>query len=296
MEDELQAGSVQIKDPLESSDAVFEARYVEADSGVELLLMSWRPKNPASERPLIFVPGWVSVIDGWKDLLRVWVKDRTVYYIETREKGSARIAKKRLRRDDFTIRRVAADIVNVCRQLPENLEDCVVAGSSLGATSLLEAMKNEDFKPHVAFLIGPNGDFKMPFITHFVLLLPAFFYHIIKHYVIWYLKTFRVDEKREPEQMQRYRNTLLAAHPQRIKLSTKALMGFSLWPNLERVQVPVGIAYAGSHKLHKSEKIERIAHTLTHSLLIRCESNKYMHSAGIAREYSQFVSGIEERV
>lgn len=283
----------EMKDPLDSTEAVFEARYLKAESGVELLLMSWQPKKATGERPLIFIPGWVSVVDGWKDLLRIWISQRTVYYIETREKGSARIFNKKLRRNDFTAERVAADITNVCKQLPVRLEDTIVAGSSLGATSLLEAMKSDGFKPYAAFLIGPNSEFKMPFITHFVLLLPAFFYHIIKYFAIWYLKTFRVDEKREPEQMQRYRKTLLEANPCRIKLSTKALMTYSLWPDLERVKVPAAIAYAHTDKLHKSENVIRIARTMPQARMIECESNKYMHSASIAKEFSEYIGRLK---
>ena len=38
-------------------------------------------------KPVIVIPGWTSVVEGWIPLLSEWVKHRPVHYIETREKN-----------------------------------------------------------------------------------------------------------------------------------------------------------------------------------------------------------------
>ena len=44
-------------------------------------------KDSANRRPVIVIPGWTSVVDGWIPLLLEWVQHRPVHYIGTREKN-----------------------------------------------------------------------------------------------------------------------------------------------------------------------------------------------------------------
>ena len=55
--------------------------------------------------------------------------------------------------------------------------------------------------------------------------------------------------------MARYRRTLRAAHPLRLKLSARAVLGYSLFPGLETVKAPVAIAYAESDTLHGGAEV-----------------------------------------
>ena len=75
--------------------------------------------------------------------------------------------------------------------------------------------------------------------------LPAAAYHPAKRFALWYLRNFRVDAKAEPDQMRRYVRTLNAADPVRLKLSARAVLDYSVWPDLETATTPVAIAYAG---------------------------------------------------
>jgi len=59
--------------------------WVGVGDGVELRVLDFEPRRHAEVAPLVFVPGWVSVVEGWTDLLRVLVPGRRVLYVETRE-------------------------------------------------------------------------------------------------------------------------------------------------------------------------------------------------------------------
>lgn len=280
-------------DPVTPPDSVYTTLSVCVQNGVHLRVMIWKPKHPVSEKPIIFVAGWVSAVSGWTPLLKVMAAQRPVYYIETREKKSALFEKRRLKPDDFSIGRMAEDLISVCRQLGIASSNLTVIGSSLGATALLEALKGGRLTAQAAFLIAPNSEFKAPWYLQWILFLPAFLYHGIKYFLLWYFKTFMVDVKNEPEQMMRYTETLKAAHPQRIKFSARsAIYGrYQVWPNLESVRIPVALAYAPTDTLHSLENIRLMADRLPQATVVACPSNKYMHSAEVLKDIESFIAG-----
>lgn len=276
-------------------DSIYGELSVVTQEDVHLRIMTWRPNQPTCEDPLIFVAGWVSTVSGWAPLLKVMASRRPVYYIETREKRSAIFEKRKLTQKDFTIEQMAQDLISVCGQLGIASPRATIIGSSLGATAALEALKRGRLSAGAAFLIGPNSEFNAPWYLRWMLFLPAFCYHGIKYFILWYLKTFKVDTKREPEQMMRYNETLRAAHPQRIKLSAKAAIQtrYQIWPDLESVHIPVALAYAPTDMLHSIDNIRRMAHTLPRATLIACPSNKYMHSPEMMHDIDAFIRQLD---
>ena len=279
-------------DPIRHPAAEFSVRTVPVDEGISLQVIQFRPRRDAAAEPLVFVPGFVSAIGGWIDFLRELVPLRPVYYLESREKTSAVIERKRLTIDDFSIARLALDLIEACSQLGIDRSRMIVAGSSLGATSLIEALKHSRLPARAGFMIGPNTEFKAPWFMKGLLLLPADAYHLVKYFVLWYLKTFRVDAVREPEQMQRYRDTLLRADPRRLKKTARAAIGYTIWQDLETVAVPVAVTLASTDKLHAEQNIRRLTESLPRAAIIRCESNKYMHSAALAADFERYVAGL----
>jgi len=282
-------------DPISAPGAYFKSEYISASDDVELKVLQWQPEIKDSEEPeksvepVIFVPGWISHVSSWAELLPLMTQKRTVFYIETREKISAKIKKEKIGINDFTIPRISLDIINICKRLPIDLEKSVIMGSSFGATAILEALKNNNLNVRYAFLVGPNSEFKAHPIMQQLLLLPDFSYHFLKYFILWYLRTFRVDAKKEPEQMRRYNITVKTAHPRRIKMSVKAAMRYKLWPDLETVKTPTALAYAPTDTLHSKDNIKKIAQVLPRGQIIACPTNKYMHSAYLLKDIEGFI-------
>lgn len=285
-----------IHDPISAPAAHYKSEYISASDEVKLKVLQWQPEiKEAAEsvEPVIFISGWVSHVSGWAELLRSMTQKRRVFYIETREKTSAQIKKKKIGINDFTIARIALDIINVCKGLPIDPGESIAMGSSFGATALLEAFKNNKFKVRCAFLVGPNSEFSAHPFMQKLLLLPDFSYHFLKYFVLWYLRTFRVDAKNEPEQMRRYKITIQSAHPRRIKMSVKSAMNYKLWPDLETVHIPTALAYAPTDTLHSKDNIKKIAQTLPSGKIITCPTNKYMHSADLLKDMEEFIKSIK---
>lgn len=282
------------KDPISALHASYSEQRIPVNDEVSLRVVSWEPKGNDAGSPIVFVAGWVSVVAGWGEFLYALTRKHPVYYIETREKKSAVIRKRRLHTDDFRMERFAEDLITTCSEIPIDMEEAVLSGSSLGATVLLEALKHERLNAKGLFLVGPASEFHIPFALRWMpYLFPSSAYHVVKHFVVWYFRKFRVNVEKEPEQMRRYENTILSAHPLRIKLSGRAFMHYRVWPALDTVKVPTRIAYASSDKLHASDDMTRMVETIRTADLLPCESNKYMHSAPLAEDVCRFVSELE---
>lgn len=275
-------------------DASFAERFVPVGDGVRLRTLSWVPAGPAaSARPVLFVAGWVSAVDGWLDLLRALAPRRPVHYLETREKRSAIFEDGApLTPSRFTMARMAQDVVAVEAALGLGGRS-IVMGSSLGASALLEALKRSRLPAAGAFLVGPTVRFDYPWWGHLIIRLPAPSYHLVREPILFYMRHFKVDARHEPEQMRRYEVTLREAHAARIKLSALGFEGHESWPDLQTIEVPVAVALAHTDGLHDSEDIERLVAALPRSERIACPSNRYMHSAPLAEDVERFAARLE---
>jgi hypothetical protein len=262
------------------------------DDGVGLLVARWIPTAPTQEPALVFVAGWVSVVEGWAPLLEELVGRRQVVYVETREKRSAVFPERRLSARDFTLDRLAEDLVTVCSELPFAVEHAVLFASSMGSNTILEACKGDRLRARGAFLVGPNAAFRFRWWGRLVVRLPTWLYPLLRGFIAWYLRRFRV---REPEQMERYERTLAAAHPLRLKLSAQALIGYSAWPDLETATTPMVIAHAPTDTLHGEEDAQAIATRLPDARAVQCPSNHYMHSPAVAAELEAFERELSAR-
>ena len=65
---------------------------IQVENGVSVRVLVWEPKNSNDQGlgPVVMVPGWASLFEGWRPLVSEWVKTRRLIYIETREKASSK--------------------------------------------------------------------------------------------------------------------------------------------------------------------------------------------------------------
>ena len=266
----------EVAELLGNPDCQIEARHIVATDGVELRVYSFTPNQPSSKRPVVFIPGWTSVMDGWAPLLSTWVEKREIHYIETREKRSAKITGK-LRVQDFAMIRHAEDLKAVADAL--KLDSNVLwFGSSLGATVILHGMMEGLLEGEAAFLIAPNTKFRfatwmLPFIA-----APWWCYlPLIRILGLPYLK-WRL---KEPKQYIRYRRTLTQAHLLRLKRSVKANRRYDLPSHLNRISPPVAICVAASDTLHTGDDSHGIADSLSNGCIVEVPSNQYAHEADV---------------
>lgn len=253
-------------------------KKIKTSDGVALSTIDFIPEILDPSKPvLVFVAGWISRIEGWAEVLKVLTTQYRTLYIETREKISAQLPTDQ--KLDFSIARMSQDIAEALDQLlPQNQPFCF-AGSSLGATVTLDYLSKSKRQPMSSFLISPVSEFHIPtWALALIRVLPASFYPPVKALAKWYLKNFRLDAKKEPEQVAKYEGTLDAAEPKRLKANVLAVKDYKVWDKLSKIPSPVYIIGAHSDKLHGVEDLKKVVSLLPKGRLELMASNKETHS------------------
>lgn len=253
-------------------------KYLKMSDGTELKVTDFLPEGDAPEKPVIvFVAGWISLISGWIDVLTELIPEYQTLYVETREKISARLPG--IKGVDFSIERMSRDLDEVLAQILPKDKAFYFVGSSLGSTVILEYLSANKKQPRDSFIISPIPEFAIPAWGLLVIrFLHPGFYLVIKPVIKWYLRNFRLDKDKEPEQVAKYEGTLDAAEPGRLKANARAIKDYSLWGKLHEIKSPVLIIGAKTDTLHGVEILEKMVSMMPSARMAQLESNKETHS------------------
>jgi pimeloyl-ACP methyl ester carboxylesterase len=257
------------------------------DGGAALRVLRFAGDG-ARRPPVVLVPGWVSLATPWAPVIRALVADGPVDYVESREKCTSELPPTAWRRELFTLEQAGRDLRRVVEDLGHDPRQVVFIASSLGANAVLEAL-NGGMRCRAAVLIGPNTTVRFPWWGHGLIRLPVAAYHLARPVVELYLARFRVNAEREPEQMERYRATLRAADPKRLKLSALAVADASLPDDLGDVVDPVMIAYAPSDSLHGGDALKTLADRLPRGEAVAFPSNRALHDGRLVEGVDGFL-------
>ena len=268
-----------------------EELFVEVAPNISIRVLRWVPADSSASSldPAVVVPGWGSVFEGWRPLLTEWVSRRPIVYIETREKKSARITRK-VRRDDFEMRHHGHDVAAVLGKLGIDSAEVDWFSSSLGATLLIDAYQNDVLAGRSSILLAPNPDFEFPLWARILLKmpLPKFIHPALVRFAVW------IVERRTKEEGQRirYRRALMSQDLERLLLSSRANIRYSLPQDLSSASVPCAVMTASSDTLHGMDKVLDIVDRLPNAVLIEVPSNQYAHEADVLAEIEEFQSSI----
>ena len=95
-----------------------QTRYIGVSNKIQLFEIHFTPKKLTKYPPVIFIPGWGSFIHGWKIVLKEMSRHFEIYYIETREKSSAKHVKeqKKHQKLDQTVNQASKSVTMVWDQ------------------------------------------------------------------------------------------------------------------------------------------------------------------------------------
>lgn len=270
-------------------------RMVSMTDGVSLKVIDFKPEKANGEKPaVIFIAGWISLINGWQGVLKELTPEHRTFYIETREKQTSVLPGKS--KVSFAMDRISEDIRNLVDKLiPEN-EKFVLAGSSLGASAILEFCASGKRKPECAILVGPNEEFRFPkFLGAIIPFVPPALYFAIKPVIKWYLRNFRLDKKKEKAQVAKYERTLDLADPYKLKANALALKNYSIWNRIQGITTPCLILGATTDKLHSTENMKRLIELIPEVQYMELASNSDTHSEKAGRIMVDYLGQREYR-
>jgi len=274
-------------------DVRVEEDYVVVSDGVALRTIDFIPPCDTPERPVVvFIAGWISLIDGWKNVLKKLTPCYRTLYVETREKVSARLPERA--HVDFSMPRMSLDIGEIleCKVVPG--KRFCFAGSSLGSTVILDYLSMGLRQSEQSFIIAPICELVYPFWLPLLLRpLPPSLYTAIKPPLKWYLRNIRLDKHKEPEQVKKYEGTLDAAEPRRLKANAFAIKDYSLWNKLPDVRSPVLIVGAQSDALHGLDVMNRMVSLMPDADMEMMSSNRETHSEKMGKLIVDSMTGLK---
>ncbi|MFQ6612157.1 MAG: alpha/beta fold hydrolase [Fidelibacterota bacterium] len=273
-----------------ASAALVREKWFQPNPQISLRLLEFKAAKEVGNPVVVFIPGWVSLPEGWKIVLREMTKDFDVYYLETREKVTAKIMGKQ----GFSVPDIANDIAALVKHLKLENKAYILFGSSLGATAILEAVAQLGTTPMALILIGPNAVFRVPKwgMVLIYLFYPGFF-SILKPFIKWYLKHFRLDVKSDPAQYEKYCCAINTADPWRLKRAVIPLSRYQIWECLNHIEIPTLIIGGSKDVLHEPDNLLKITEELKQSTYLDLETNYMTHSATMVQEVRKYLSTLK---
>lgn len=153
-----------------------EGNYIPVNAG-SIRVLHYVPAGvPAPVRPVVFLPGWGTIPEGFAEFLRVINGQAECYYVETREKNSSRLDRRRARMD---MDQMAAD-VQVVMELagPES----VLMGTCWGSTIIAHGLARGIIAAKTVVLFDPMHELWFPkwLLNWVVPALPLWLWSILK--------------------------------------------------------------------------------------------------------------------
>ena len=263
-----------------------QTSYIKVSSCVQLFKIHFIPKKKTKYPPIIFIPGWGSFIQGWKIVLREMSKDFEIYYIETREKSSAKHTKEQ----KISIQNIGDDISKAIQL--NNLENkkFIALGSSMGATVILDAMAENKLNPSVAVLIGPNIEFNIPrFLIIILSITPIQFYKVIRPFAKWYMKKKYIDMESDSKQYHKYSYVLDNIHFGRTRRSALSFKKYSFKDKIDKIRKRILVFSGKKDILHNYEQTLDMVKRIENATLINLETNDRTHSAEMVGEMRAYL-------
>jgi pimeloyl-ACP methyl ester carboxylesterase len=242
-------------------------RRVVVDDGTTIAYTVRNPEGPA--QPLLFANGWSCSDSYWVDLVPRFVAAGHPCVIpDTRGHGASGLPRdpgrgaKRLRPDDLSIPRMAADLLAVLDDT--SFPHAVVVGHSMGVQTALEAYRAQPAK--VLALVLLAGTYENPLQTFYGSSLPGRAFPLMKAAMRWTPEVAwplwstignakvghagarlarAAGAKTTPEALHPYLLHLRNCDPAVLVLAADAMRRHSAADLLGRIQVPVLIAAAG---------------------------------------------------
>lgn len=263
-------------------------RTVPLPSGVALRIVTFMPRAARQPVPIVLVPGLVSVIPTFRNLLVELTSDFVIHYVETREKSSSVVRA----RTDYGVGAIGSDIVEAVRHLGMEDGKYVLFGASLSATAMIDRYGDLRPPPLCLILLEPNAVFDYPLWSLPVIRHGAPFFRYLRPVAKWYLRTFRVNTAEDYEMYRINCRALDAADPYKLRDTVLAISSYRIWDRLEAVEAPALVVSASKDTFHRHQDIERIIATIRRSTPCDLESHARIHSPELVDRVREYVRSL----
>lgn len=242
--------------------------YVPVDDG-EIRVYHFKPNNPISKRPLVFIPGWGGTEIGFMDFYEVIHDKVECYYIETREKRSSRLDRKRAKID---MSQKAKDIQDVINYLEFGKKDFVLYGTCWGGSIILQGLIDEVIDAPTIVTNDPMHTLWFPkwFLRFVSPILPVFVVELIRSIVK------RIQLCGMKEEVQRKRAEIFADNAEiwKWKRAADSVKDFELFGKVSDITKEVFVTNGTTDKIHNQLDYPKIAAELPNGRFIYMKTDE----------------------
>ncbi len=273
--------------------ATVRENWLTMNKGVSLRVLFFSAASRSHEPTVVFIPGWISRLEGWQTVLKEMTRHFNVIYVETREKISAQISGEK----EYDVEAIGGDIVSLVKQLDFSSKEFILFGSSLGATAILDCASQLPVEPRALVLIGPNAEFRVPWWGK-AIIYPFYpgFYFVLKPLVKWYLKVFRLNIKADRAQFEKYCKALDEADPWKLKKGVIPLSRYTVWDKLQAIPFQTLIVGGEKDILHEPDNLKKMHAMMNHSTYLDMETNAKSHSPEMVHALRHYLSSLTKEV
>ena len=245
-----------------------ETLYVLVDDG-KIRVYHFNPNNPISKRPLVFVPGWGGTEIGFMDFYEVIHNKIECYYIETREKRSSRLDRKKAKMD---MSQKAKDVQDVIDFFNLDKKDFVLYGTCWGGSIILQGLIDGVIEAPTIITNDPMHTLWFPkwFLRFVSPILPVFVVELIKSIVK------RVQLRGMKEKVQRRRAETFADNAEiwKWKRAADSVKNFELFGKVSGITKEVFVTNGTEDKIHNPADYPKIAAELPNGRFIYMKTDE----------------------
>ncbi|MGA2976544.1 MAG: alpha/beta fold hydrolase [Spirochaetia bacterium] len=258
--------------------------------GAQIRVLHFPAADPATRRPVVFVPGFGATPEGFQDFYAA-VRDRAeLFYLETREKASSAIT---ARRPDMSVSRSAHDIQDALAYLGLSAgRDFVLMAPCWGAAIVLQGLIEGCIDAPTIVAADPMHTLWFPkwLLRYISPLLPVAFVRALRPL----LARSMLGNMEEPTQRERAYAFVYGADIFKWKRSAEAARNFELFGRLSAVSKEVFVLNGTHDKIHDQRHYPAIARELSRGrfLYMRADESDRERLFGVAAlEFARVSAG-----
>ncbi|HUT79956.1 MAG TPA: alpha/beta hydrolase [Candidatus Bathyarchaeia archaeon] len=245
-----------------------------------------KPQNITAKRPIVFLPGFATTPEIWSIFHKTHHGNTEYYHIETREKNSAHIERKR--KTDLSINRFALDVAKVINFFGLDNNDYVLFGTCLCGGVVLHGLINKILNPPTTIVFDPFVKWTQSrFLIKFIMpILPPFMLGLIKYL----LAKILISKMKNEVQKERDMAVVDSAIPWVWRKFSIQNLKHDLTNDLNKITNEVYVFHGPKDKYHPDEVFQNIAKEIPkghYFQMITSDDLRELLAGVIATEYSK---------
>jgi hypothetical protein len=256
--------------------------------GAEIRVFHFRSPDTRARRPIVLVPGFGVIPDGFQDFFAAVHGMSELYYVETREKSSSRIAAGRA---DMSVSRSARDLAQAFSFLGLEGRDFLLFAPCWGASICLQGLIEGSLRAPTFLMADPMHTLWFPkwLLRYVSPLLPVGVVRLLRPM----FARAMLGDMQEPTQRARANAFVYGADIWKWQKSAEAAKDFELYGRLRAIRREVFVLNGTRDKIHDQRDYPRLAAEMPRGRFISMptgESNRERLFGAAALEFARIAA------